>query len=87
MLANEPGMIYDVVTCVNRRNFSELEQIKELLISLGVKNWRLFMIDPIGRAAENPELFLSHEQFRQMLDFIVENRKGGKIKASSYNFV
>ncbi len=82
LLANEPGMIYDVVTCVNRRNFSELEQIKELLISLGVKNWRLFMIDPIGRAAENPELFLSHEQFRQMLDFIVENRKGGKIKAS-----
>ncbi len=82
LLANEPGMIYDVVTCVNQRNFGELEQIKELLISIGVKNWRLFMIDPIGRAAENPELFLNTEQFNKMLNFIVENRKGGKIKAS-----
>jgi radical SAM enzyme (rSAM/lipoprotein system) len=82
MLANEPGMIYDVVTCVNQRNIGELNQIKELLISIGVKRWRLFMIDPIGRAAENPELLLNSEQFKQILDFIVENRNSGKISTS-----
>ncbi len=81
LLANEPGMTYDVVTCVNQRNFGELDQIKELLINIGVKNWRLFMIDPIGRAAENPELLLDNSQFRKLLDYIVENRQGGKITA------
>jgi radical SAM enzyme (rSAM/lipoprotein system) len=82
MLAKEPGMIYDVVTCVNQRNIGELNQIKDLLISIGVKRWRLFMIDPIGRAAENPELLLNPEQFKQILDFIVENRNTGKISTS-----
>jgi len=82
LLAKEPGMIYDVVTCVNQRNFAELEAIKDLLLKIGVKNWRLFMIDPIGRAAENPELFLNSKQFGEMLEFIAKNREEGKIKTS-----
>jgi len=82
LLAKEPKMTYDVVTCVNQRNFKELEDIKELLIQTGVKNWRLFMIDPIGRAASNPELLLNNEQFKKLLDFIHTNRQGGDIIAS-----
>lgn len=82
LLAAEPQMTYDVVTCVNQRNIGELHQIKQLLIEMGVKRWRLFMIDPIGRAADNSELLLNGAQFRQVLDFIVENRKGGDIEAS-----
>ncbi len=82
ILASEPNMTYDVVTCVNQRNFSELEEIKNLLIGIGVKSWRLFMIDPIGRAATNPELLLENNQFRELLDFIADNYKGGKIKTS-----
>jgi radical SAM enzyme (rSAM/lipoprotein system) len=82
LLSNEPGMVYDVVTCVNQRNFGELEDIKKLLISIGVKRWRLFMIDPIGRAAENPELFINSVQFRLLLDFIAKNREEGKIVTS-----
>lgn len=82
LMVEEPGMIFDVVTCVNQRNFAELEQIKQLLIETGVKRWRLFMIDPIGRAAENPELFLNHEKFVKLLDFIKENRHGEKISAA-----
>ncbi len=82
LLANEPKMTYDVVTCVNQRNFHELEGIKQLLVETGVKNWRLFMIDPIGRAAENPELLLNDTQFKQLLDFIKANRQGGKIRTS-----
>lgn len=75
-------LIYDVVTCVNRRNFSQLPQIKELLISLGVPAWRIFSIFPEGRAAQHPELRLPPEMFRGMMDFIRDTRKEGRIKAS-----
>jgi MoaA/NifB/PqqE/SkfB family radical SAM enzyme len=46
-------LVYDVVTCANQRNFSELEELKKMLISIGVKKWRIFTIFPIGRAKEN----------------------------------
>ncbi|HQL69858.1 MAG TPA: TIGR04133 family radical SAM/SPASM protein [Bacteroidales bacterium] len=82
ILAAEPGMTYDVVTCVNQRNFGELEQISQLLAEAGVKRWRLFMIDPIGRAAENSELFLSGEQFRRLLNYIVTLRREGNMAVS-----
>ncbi len=75
MMGKHPNFIFDVVTCVNRRNLTQLDQIKELLVSLGVKQWRLFSIFPTGRAAEDPDLQLSKEEFRAMLDYIKQNRK------------
>ena len=80
LIANEEKLpLYDIVTCVSPANFDELPAIKQLLIDHKVKAWRLFTIDPIGRAAEDKGLQLSNEQFRQLMDFIVETRKEGKI--------
>ena len=50
---------FDVVTCVNKRNIHELPQLRDFLIKLGVHAWRLFTIVPIGRAKNNPDLFLT----------------------------
>ncbi len=72
-------IIYDVATCVSPWNFSELQSLKEFLINLGVKNWRIFTVSPIGRATGNNQLVLSNEQYRQLLDFIVATRKAGQI--------
>jgi len=66
---------FDVVTCVNQKNFNELEQIRDLLISKNVKAWRLFTIIPIGRAANNSDLLLTDNQFFKLMHFISENRK------------
>ena len=82
LLQHYTGIEYDVVTCVNQYNFNELEQIRDLLISKGVKNWRVFTIFPTGRAKENKELQLPSLQFKQLFDFIVAERKTGKIKVS-----
>jgi len=38
MITSLENFTYDVVTCVNKRNIGDLEEIKKLLISLGVKN-------------------------------------------------
>ena len=82
MIASIKDFTYDVVTCVNKRNINDLEELKKLLISLGVKQWRLFSIFPKGRAENNPLLKLSSEEFVQMLEFIKRTRKEGIIKAS-----
>lgn len=80
LIANEKNLpLYDIVTCVSPANFDELSSIKQLLIDHKVRAWRLFTIDPIGRAAEDKGLQLSNEQFRQLMDFIVATRKEGKI--------
>lgn len=73
---------YDVVTCVNNRNFDELPKIKELLLECGVKAWRIFTIFPVGRAADNPELQLPDDKFKAVFDFIQAERKKGEIDVS-----
>ncbi|MFH2096066.1 MAG: TIGR04133 family radical SAM/SPASM protein [Bacteroidota bacterium] len=80
MVAKEPDLVYDVVTCVTQKNINELEQVKNTLLDAGVKKWRIFTIDPIGRARENPELNISATQFKTLLDFIKDLRDEGKIK-------
>ena len=75
LLTQQKDILWDVVTCVNPRNYPHLSEFKEYLVSLGVPAWRLFSIFPMGRAAGNPELQLADEQFRGILDFIKESRE------------
>jgi len=82
ILTKEPEIGFDVVSCITRRNVGKLEQLKEYLIGLGVKSWRLFTVFPAGRAASNPILQLSPEEFKILMDFIVKCRKEGEIHTS-----
>ena len=76
--AEQPnGLVWDVVTCVNQRTINQLDEMQKYLWSIGVRNWRLITIDPMGRAADNPELILTPNQHRQLLDYIREKRKEG----------
>ena len=82
MVAASDEIVFDVVTCVNSRNYPHLQEIKDLLVSCGLKQWRLFTVFPVGRGATDPELQLSNGQFRGLMEFIKETRKEGIIKAS-----
>ena len=77
LAAAAPSLIWDVVTCVNQRTIHQLDEMQKYLWSIGVRNWRLITIDPMGRAADNPELLLSPEQHRQVLEYIRAKRKEG----------
>ncbi len=78
----ESGEIeFDVVTCVNRRNYPHLAEIRDFLIGLGLKGWRLFTVFPVGRAAEDPELQLTREEHIGLLEFIRTTRREGVIAA------
>lgn len=65
---------FDVVTCVNKRNINELEDIYNYFLNKNVKAWRLFCIAPIGRAKAKPELSLSSEEFNLLMQFIAQKR-------------
>lgn len=73
--ARERRLNFDVVTCVNQRNLPQLQQIHDLLASLGVPQWRIFTIIPIGRATQEPELHLSNAQFVELMEFIKGKRE------------
>ena len=81
-MARTPGLIFDIVTCVNRKSLPRLEEFKEFLISIGVKQWRIATIVPMGRASSSPELQLSNEDFRQVIEFIRKTRREGRIGVS-----
>ena len=78
-VARSSQLSFDVVTCVHQRNLHELEALYAYLVEKGVKAWRLFTVFPIGRAKDNPELFLSNAEFTRMMDFIAAKRKLGQI--------
>jgi radical SAM enzyme (rSAM/lipoprotein system) len=77
LAAATPSLTWDVVTCVNQRTINQLDEMQQYLWSIGVRNWRLITIDPMGRAEENPELLLTPDQHCQLLDYIREKRKQG----------
>lgn len=82
LVSQEKSIVSDVVTCVNQRNFDYLPEIKDYLLSLGVTRWRLFTVFPAGRAKGNPEMKLEPYQIRQLMEFIKQQRKEGKLHVS-----
>ena len=82
LMIDRKDFLFDVVTCVNQRNIGRLEELREFLIGLGLKHWRLFTVFPSGRAVGNADLQLRPEQFREVMDFIRTTRKEGRIDVS-----
>lgn len=79
MIAADGTVAYDAVTCVTGSLVPRLDEMKELLIENGIKHWRIFTIFPVGRAADDPTLRLTDEQFREVMEFIRRTRREGRI--------
>lgn len=77
-----PRLVSDVVSCVNRRNVNELEDIYKIVSESGMPAWRLFTIAPIGRAKDNPEMTLDPAGMTAMMEFIGRKRKEKGISVS-----
>mgnify|MGYP002975879608 CR=1 FL=1 len=58
------------------------EELKAYLYTIGVRNWRIFTIFPVGRAANHPEFQLTDEEFTGVLEFIKKVRKEGRVHLS-----
>ncbi len=82
IISSDERVVHDIVTCVNKRNLPELEQIRQKLITTGVKAWRLFTIAPIGRAIDYTDLHLNGEEVKTLFEYIKVCRTDEKIKTS-----
>lgn len=71
-----------VTTVVHPKNISDLESMHEFFKNLKVDSWKLTGVEPIGEAINNPELFLSGKQYRQLLDFICEKRTSKELEVT-----
>jgi len=60
----------------------QLEAFRDMLLSEGVRHWRLFSIFPMGRAKNDPTLRMTDAQFREMLEFIRRTRQEGRIESA-----
>ena len=82
MAVRDEGLAFDVVTCVTGTMVPHLAEFRDMLIAEGVKSWRLFSIFPMGRARHDESLRMTDAQFREMLEFIRQTRREGRIDAS-----
>ncbi len=78
----QTGLVFDIVTCVNKRNYPRLDDIAAYLAGKGVERWRVFSIFPMGRAASDPLMHLSPDEFRGMFQFIKRQRQAGSLHVS-----
>ena len=74
LAAAAPQLNFDVVSCINRRNIGELDALFDLLQQAGVRQWRIFTVIPIGRAADDPDMQLTDAEFTALMEFIARKR-------------
>jgi radical SAM enzyme (rSAM/lipoprotein system) len=79
LLPKTRDLKYDVVTCVHQKNYNELDKIRDLLINMEIKEWRVFTVFPVGRAKVNDLLQLPPVEFKGLFEFIKQTRKEKKI--------
>ena len=72
-----------ITTVANKKNMNELEDIYQMLLDKGIKEWRVMCVDPIGRAYENDGILLEKKELIDMYNFIIEKRKEGKMKVDN----
>lgn len=74
-LINEGGFEHiQITTVINHTNIHELEELYRILVDMDIDSWRVVGIEPIGRALKHPELLLTMEDQKYLLDFIRQKR-------------
>lgn len=64
-----------ITTTVHKNNIDTLDKMYEEFLALGLKDWRLLNVDPIGRSIDNNDILPNKEQFAKLLQFMKDKRK------------
>lgn len=68
-----------ITTTIHKGNLHQLEDMFEIFSKLPIHSWRVFNVDPIGRAELNDSLLLDKNELKLLLDFIKNKRGRSKI--------
>ena len=77
LIAKTEDLVFDVASCITPHSLDGLDELKNRLFEIGVKDWRVFSAFPAGRAKDNPDLQLNGEQMRRLMEFIKKCRAEG----------
>ena len=64
-----------ITTVVNHENISELPALFDIFDKVDIDTWRLTGIEPIGRALDHPEMLLTPEDNKRLMEFIKDKRE------------
>lgn len=67
-----------VTTVVTHKNIGELDELFRIFDHVDIDSWRVIGIEPIGRALRYPELLLTADDQRRLMEFIRTKRMEGE---------
>lgn len=76
----ELGIETGAVTTITKKNIDILSDLKEELISMGVKTWQVQLGLPMGNLKENHDWVLDPEQVNDVIGFCYNTAKEGRIR-------
>lgn len=72
-----------ITTTVHKNNIDNLDEMYGVFSRLGISDWRLLNVDPIGRAICNDDIFIDKYQLAKLLQFVKNKRtKKSKVKVT-----
>lgn len=83
------GKHVQITTCVHQRNFGQLDAMRAEFSALGITSWRVFNVEPIGRAKDNAHILLNDDQLRQLIDYVRDARlqEGPEVQYSCSHYL
>ncbi len=69
------GLEFQINTTVTRDNLTQFKKIFDLCERIGSKAWHIFLLVPVGRAAEIDEQVISAAQYEEVLHWFYDFRK------------
>lgn len=75
----ELGIYTGAVTTITKENIGILNDLKEMLIAMGVQSWQVQLGLPMGNLTAHPDWVLEPEQIKDVIDFCYDTAKEGRI--------
>ena len=66
-----------ITTVFNHENIREIDALFDVMRGIEIDSWRVAALEPIGRALTRPDLMLTPEDVRLLMDFVREKRREG----------
>lgn len=82
-MLNDHGISVAVITTVHKENFSELEDLYNIMVQAGVYAWQIQMAMPIGRMSDQREKILTGEDALSLAQFIARIREEGNLRVET----
>ena len=67
-----------VTTVVTHQNIGELDALFEIFDKMDIDSWRVIGMEPMGRALRHPELLLTNEDQKYLIEYIRNKRMEGE---------